>query len=771
MVTILRKVFPHKSIYAKLFLLFFIIGVIPLIVGSFYAYSSSRKALLHAALKEQELEVNSGMRNIVILFVDSSNSLLIAAQNSAFVRYLEETQEKAIYKQEQEKALNQIVSLSPEVIESAGFADRDGRVISLVPQRDSMSSGKRDPDVSGEPFFRQTIAFQQGRVYYGLPLFSGTSRRWIIPEAIPVFNRRDKLLGVLYLKIYLDSITRFVRNVAHPIDLIVVVNQEGQLIVPANKEIGESLPPALLPGDDLSYQSALRHMMAGDSGDMSISYKGIPSYITYKKIPAASDNLNEWSIGIITPEETIYAEVSVRKYLFFDLSASIVLLTIAGVLGWRISRPIRQITSASMAMSHGDLASRVNLRSDDEIGQLADTFNEMAASIQASHEELTRLSSTDGLTGLYNHREFQKRLEEEISRASRYVSPLSLLMIDIDYFKKVNDTYGHPSGDAILRSIGTVILQEIRSSDLAARYGGEEITVILPEIGSSDAFTVSERVRKRIQEIPITILAGETIHVTVSVGVASFPGDAHDREGLIDTADQALYFAKEKGRNRTVLYGETIKSFLEKEPVKAETLMEQAEEWLFKDLAISVEARLPFRRGYFNAVTRTALQIARSLQFGNEEIQELKVASMLYEVGALNIPANILLKQGTLTQEEWGVVKKMPDLSVQILTRILKIRNVLPAIRHHHEHYDGTGYPSGLKGEEIPLMARIISVVDAYHAMTTATPYRRKMTHEEAMGVLKDNSGTQFDPNIVEVFIKNLEHKKDKAPDLETDTP
>ncbi|MBI5097196.1 MAG: diguanylate cyclase, partial [Nitrospirae bacterium] len=503
--------------------------------------------------------------------------------------------------------------------------------------------------------------------------------------------------------------------------------------------------------------------------DMSISYKGIPSYITYKKIPEESDNLNKWSIGIMTPEETIYAGISVRKYLFFDLPASIVLLTIAGILGWRISRPIRQITSASMAMSHGDLASRVNLRREDEIGQLADTFNEMAASIQSSHEELTRLSSTDGLTGLYNHREFQKRLEGEISRASRYASPLSLLMMDIDYFKKVNDTYGHPSGDTILRSIGTVILQEIRGSDLAARYGGEEMTVILPETGSSNAFTFAERIRKKIHEIPMTVLAGETIHVTVSIGVASFPGDAHDREGLIDTADQALYFAKEKGRNRTILYGETIKAFLEKEPVKAETLMEQAEEWLFKDLATSVEARLPFRRGHFNAVTRTALQIARSLQFGDEEIKELRIASTLYGVGALNIPANILLKQGALTQEEWDVVKKIPDLSVQILTKILKIQNVLPAIRHHHERYDGTGYPSGLKGEEIPLMARIISVVDAYHAMTTATPYRRKMTHEEAMGVLKDNSGTQFDPNIVEVFIRNLEHKKDKAPDLEND--
>lgn len=759
MVTILRKVFPHKSIYAKLFLLFFVVGVIPLIGGSFYAYSSSRKALLHAALKEQELEVNSGMRNIVILFVDSSNSLLIAARNSAFVRYFEETPDKEIYKQEQEKALNQIVSLSPEVIESAGFADRDGRVISLVTKRDSMSSGERDPDVSGEPFFRQTIAFQQGRVYYGLPVSSGTSRKWIIPEAIPVLNRKDKPLGVLYLKIYLDSITQFVRNVVHPNDIIVVVDKEGQLIVHTDKEIGESLPPALQPGDDLSYQSALRHMMAGDSGDMSISYKGIPSYITYKKIPEASDNLNKWSIGVITPEEAIYAGVSVKKYLFFDLPASIVLLTIAGILGWRISRPIRQITSASMAMSHGDLASRVNLRREDEIGQLADTFNEMAVSIQASHEELTRLSSTDGLTGLYNHREFQKRLEEEIGRASRYASPLSLLMIDIDYFKKVNDTYGHPSGDTILRSIGAIILQELRISDLAARYGGEEMTVILPETGSSNAFTFAERIREKIHEFPMTVLAGETVHVTVSIGVASFPGDANDREGLIDTADQALYFAKEKGRNRTILYGETIKAFLEKEPVKAETLMEQAEEWLFKDLATSVEARLPFRRGHFNAVTRTALQIARSLQFGDEEIKELRIASTLYGVGALNIPANILLKQGALTQEEWDVVKKIPDLSVQLLTKILKIQNVLPAIRHHHEHYDGTGYPSGLKGEEIPLMARIISVVDAYHAMTTATPYRRKMTHEEAMGVLKDNSGTQFDPNIVEVFIRNLEHK------------
>ena len=379
-------------------------------------------------------------------------------------------------------------------------------------------------------------------------------------------------------------------------------------------------------------------------------------------------------------------------------------------------------------MSNGDLSARVSIKRDDEFGQLGTAFNKMAASIQTSHNELLRLSSTDGLTGLYNHREFQNRLEGEIGRSISHKLILSLLMIDVDHFKKINDTYGHQSGDKVLSTIGAAILDEIRSSDFAARYGGEEMTIVLPETGPSDAQLFAERLREKIMNTRVTVLGTETVSVTVSIGVASFPDDASNKGELVRIADQALYFAKKKGRNRTMLYGETFKAVLEKRPSEAETLLVQAEEWIFKDLATAVEARLPYKRGYFDAVNNSATQVGKMLKLGEEVIKELQMVAMLYEIGALDIPADILLKPGPLTEEERTIVNGHPELSVKLLSNVLKIQKVLPAIKHHHERYDGAGYPSGLKGEEIPLLARIICVVDAYHAMISVTPYHRKMT-------------------------------------------
>ncbi|HBI23857.1 MAG TPA: hypothetical protein DDX84_06605 [Nitrospiraceae bacterium] len=407
-------------------------------------------------------------------------------------------------------------------------------------------------------------------------------------------------------------------------------------------------------------------------------------------------------------------------------------------------------------MSNGELASRVNIQRQDEIGQLAHAFNKMAASIQESHNELVRLSSVDGLTGLYNHREFQKRLEAEINRASRHGSTLSLLLIDIDYFKKVNDTYGHQSGDEVLHILGDFILKKIRISDFAARYGGEEFSIILPETTSSNAFIFSERLRKEINLLATTVLGKETINITVSIGIATFPEDSSKREWLIKAADQALYFAKQKGRNKSILYGETIKAVFEKKPYEVQALLEKAEDWIFKDIATSVEARLPYRRGHYEAVCKTVQQIAQEFHLSDNEKRTLRIAAMISDIGALHIPAETLLKPGPLNEEEWKVVKTHPELSVKLLSNVLNIQDVLPAIQFHHEHYDGSGYPSGLKGDEIPLLARILSIADAYHAMTSVSPYRRKLSREETINELRFDSGKKYDPRIVEVFIETL---------------
>lgn len=753
-----------KSIYTKLFLLFFIIGVVPLITGSFYAYSNSRGALLNAALKEQDLKTTIGMRNIVTLFVESGIHLRLTARNTAFARYFEDPSEKETYRTEQENAMLGIFSSLQRVVESTGFSDINGKVITSLFEGEPVSYGSSHPPVSERPFFRQALKLEDGRIFYGRPEFSRGSQKWVIPVAVPVCNQDGICRGVLWMQIYLDNVKRFIRGIAHEEDNVVVVDGEGYVMAQSGRDPGEILKTAVNPGDHSSYALAIRLMLAGDSGNLPVFLNGERFYMTYKQIPGDVDNQNRWSIAILTPEETIYAGVNAKKYILFVLSASSVLFAIAGIFGWRIARPIREITLTSVSMSKGDLSRRVNIRRGDEIGQLASAFNEMAASIQTSHDELVRLSTTDGLTGLYNHREFQKRLGDEIKRASRYKAPLSLLMLDIDNFKRFNDTYGHPAGDIVLRSIGALILREIRSSDFAARYGGEEMAVVLTETGADEAFIFSERIRGAIQQFPVTVLGGETVQVTVSIGIGSFPEDAPDRKTLIDVADQALYFAKTKGRNKSILYRKTLKAVLEHKQ-EAHSLLQQAEESIFKDLATSVEAKLPYRRGYFEAVTRTALQIAKTLQLDAEKTTDLRIASMIYEIGALSIPNRILLKEGPLNEEEWKIVKTHPETSVKILGDILKIRNVLPAILHHHERYDGAGYPSGLKGEEIPLLARILAVADAYQAMTSVSPYRRKLTRKEALDELKRHAGTRFDPAIIETFFGALSKHEKESPD------
>ena len=758
----LKRLLNHNSIYTKLFLLFFIIGVLPLILGSYYYYSSSRKALLHSALQEQELEINSGMRNIVILFNEAGVNLLLTVENPSFVRYIEEADSGRLQINEQEKALKKVISLFPWPVESAGFADINGDIKSIVYNKvyDITAEGKTD--ISEEQYFIKAIKIEQGGVYYGHPEFSPRSQKWVIPVSTPVFDRKGRQGGVIYVQIYLDNIKKLIQGISHSEDIMFVIDNDGHLIAHTQKETGSTLTPVLTQGGDYTFRSIINRMVSGEGGHSQFSYNNRPAFISYNVIPGDKYNQNVWSIGVVTSEEAIYAGISVQRYILFLLSASSVLFAVAGILGWSISRPVNELTAASVAMSNGDLSARVRIRRDDEFGQLGNAFNKMAASIQVSHDELLRLSSTDGLTGLYNHREFQNRLNGEIGRSIRHKSIVSILMIDVDHFKKINDTYGHQSGDKVLSAIGAVILDEIRSSDFAARYGGEEMTVVLPETGPSDARIFSERLREKIMNNRVTVLGTETVSVTVSIGVASFPDDASDKGELVRIADQALYFAKKKGRNRTVLYGETIKAVLEKKPLEIERLLAQAEEWIFKDLATAVEARFPYKRGNFDAVTNSATQIGEMLKMGEEDIKELQMVAMLYEIGALAIPPDIFLKPGPLTEDERTIVNRHPELSVKLLSSVLKIQKALPAIKHHHERYDGTGYPSGLKGEEIPLLSRIISVVDSYYSMTSVTPYRRKMTPGEAVVELKDKAGSQFDPHIVDVFVACL--KKNRFP-------
>jgi len=367
------------------------------------------------------------------------------------------------------------------------------------------------------------------------------------------------------------------------------------------------------------------------------------------------------------------------------------------------------------------------------------------------YTQATIRANTDGLTGLYNHRHFHESLEQEIARGARFGTMFSVIMLDIDLFKVYNDIYGHLAGDQILRKMGELIKDSVRKLDIPFRYGGEEFTVILPSARLDDAYKVAERVRRAI-ELKASIKA---MSVTVSLGVASWPSDGVTKEEIIGCADAALYRAKQTGRNRTCLSSDIVKPAT---PLIGEELEARRGALnIIYALAATVDAKDHYTYGHSKKVSEYSVVLSEALGLPEDRITTIRAAALLHDIGKIGIPDSILNKEGTLTEKEWEQVKAHPQDGVEILRHIINLVNCLPAILHHHEHYDGSGYPSGLKGEDIPSEARILAIADAYDAITSLRPYRERLSPQQALDELKRCAGAQFDPELVDSFCKIMQ--------------
>jgi diguanylate cyclase (GGDEF)-like protein/putative nucleotidyltransferase with HDIG domain len=384
--------------------------------------------------------------------------------------------------------------------------------------------------------------------------------------------------------------------------------------------------------------------------------------------------------------------------------------------------------------------------------------------------DVQQLSLRDPLTNIYNRRGFFEAAHPHVSEAIDSQSELSALMVDIDYFKMVNDVYGHYVGDCVLRALAEEVQKSLRATDLLGRFGGEEFIILLPNTPANVACIVANRVRERIENL-VVYVEGFQVSVTVSAGVSHLDNGNGTLDTLLTRADEAMYVAKWSGRNQVVLWNPLLAHQARKEvnpanpgePARRDLVNrsgvdaariydETIEGW-----AHALELRDKETEGHAQRVTSLAIELSRRMGIPEKDLVDVRRGALLHDIGKIAIPDGILFKPGRLSEQEWEVMRKHPVYAFELLSPITFLQKAIDIPYCHHEHWDGSGYPRGLKGTEIPLAARIFTVIDVWDALSTDRCYRPAWQPEKVSEYIQAEIGKLFDPEIVPMFFEMLE--------------
>ena len=410
---------------------------------------------------------------------------------------------------------------------------------------------------------------------------------------------------------------------------------------------------------------------------------------------------------------------------------------------------------------------------------------------------------TDGLTGVKTHRYLMEALSSEWKRSTRANRPFALVLMDLDRFKFVNDFYGHLEGDVVLQRVGHILEQNCRRSDVVARYGGDEFVILMPETTVEHARQLASKLRGWVASDPLL----RDKNITASFGIAGFPVHGSTPQELIQVADSSMYLSKHQGGNsvssaehcdpsetkkwkKDVLeayLGVTLKRLFSTGPEAFEEIYRRLEHFTrslseqgahgsedslppavvetVTSLALAIDAKDHYTQGHSQKVSAYAVMIAQALGLGQPEVEEIRLAALLHDIGKVGIPEPILNKSGPLDASEWDTMKTHTELGAKILEPLGGMKRIRLMVRHHHEFYDGTGYPDRLEGETIPYGARVIAIADAYDTITSERTYKKARPPEDAFAELERCAANQFDPEIVRLFIETM--RKAPRPTLE----
>ena len=412
---------------------------------------------------------------------------------------------------------------------------------------------------------------------------------------------------------------------------------------------------------------------------------------------------------------------------------------------------------------------------------------ELAITIANLFETVKKQAVTDPLTELFNRRFYEDALSREAVRALRLNQPFTLISLDLDKLKHINDTLGHSAGDAAIKAVAKVITKNSRSVDVPSRVGGEEFTIILPGVDSQGGLIAAERIRSSLESEYVEGVG----HITASIGVATFIEMTTDVDELVEIADKAMYFAKQNGRNQVKLaevqdsvswQDIAIDAFVQildqhkipfgrktaDELIKKLQSKQEANNGVFaKELLFDVVDTISktytpyYESGTTKQKIELAYAIAKRFELSKNDMDKLKLAMLLYDIGNVLIPTDVLSKKTPLTKEEKEVITKHPIIGAQeILKPISHVSSIIPIIVHHHENWDGSGYPDKRKGDDIPLISQIILIVDSYYAMISDRPYRKAYSKEEAIAEIESLAGKKYSEELVREFknaIKEIE--------------